>query len=262
MLLLYHGTGSTEVQLVQQKNETVWKLVKNQTVRFLRMDRSTDSADILEKTPFELWEGTNGFGDEFELLYFKPTLEKFLELRLDFQDEANRRRYRRIADALKEMNSPIRFIAVDVNSEGMDGVSTPELQITSATVERALIDFETLARSANGAVSGIDRVHTALHGYLIEVCRESGIQHSDDADIAALFSLIRQQHPKFQKHPPGIEAQRVLRGIAQVVDAMNPVRNHKSMAHPTDELLEEPEAMLAANAVRSLLHYLDMKLRQ
>jgi hypothetical protein len=33
------------------------------------------------------------------------------------------------------------------------------------------------------------------------------------------------------------------------------------MAHPTDELLEEPEAMLAANAIRSLLHYLNMKLR-
>jgi Abortive infection C-terminus len=262
MLLLYYGTGSREVQLVRQHNSTVWGLVKTQTIRFLQMDGSPDSADILEKTPFELWDGTNGFGDEFELLYFKPTLEKFLELRLDVQNDANRQRYRRIADALKEMNNPIRFIVVDVNTEDMEGVPTPELQITSATVERALTDFETLARSANGAVSGVDRVHTALHGYLIEVCKEAGISHSEDADIAALFSLIRQQHPKFQKHPPGIEAQKVLRGMAQVVDAMNPVRNRKSMAHPTDELLEEPEAMLAANAVRSLLHYLDMKLRQ
>jgi hypothetical protein len=33
------------------------------------------------------------------------------------------------------------------------------------------------------------------------------------------------------------------------------------MAHPNEDLLEEPEAMLAANAVRSLLHYLNMKLR-
>ncbi|MBZ5571988.1 MAG: abortive infection family protein [Acidobacteriia bacterium] len=261
MLLLYYGAGSREVQLVRQKNSTVWGLVKTQTVRFLRMDGSPDSAEILEKTPFELWDGTNGFGDDFELLYFKPTLEKFLELRLDAQTEANRLRYRRIADALKEMNNPIRFIAVDVNADDMEGVPTPELQITSATVERALIDFETLARSANGAVSGVDRVHTALHGYLIEVCKEAGISHADDADITALFSLIRQHHPKLQNHPPGIEAQKVLRGMAQIVDAMNPVRNHKSMAHPTDDLLEEPEAMLAANAIRSLLHYLNMKLR-
>lgn len=261
MLLLYYGTGSREVQLVRHKNSTVWGLVKAQTIRFLKMDGSPDSAEILEKTPFELWDGTNGFGDEFELLYYKPTLEKFLELRLDVQDGANKERYRRIAHALKEMNNPIRFIAVDVNTEDMEGVPTPELQITSATVERALVDFETLARSANGAVSGVDRVHTALHGYLIEVCKEAGISHSEDADITTLFSLIRQQHPQLQKHPPGIEAQKVLRGMAQVVDALNPVRNRKSMAHPTDELLEEPEAMLAANAVRSLLHYLNMKLR-
>jgi hypothetical protein len=33
------------------------------------------------------------------------------------------------------------------------------------------------------------------------------------------------------------------------------------MAHPTEELLDEPEAMLAANAVRSLLLYLNSKLR-
>jgi hypothetical protein len=52
----------------------------------------------------------------------------------------------------------------------------------------------------------------------------------------------------------------MLRGLAQIVDAMNPVRNNSSLAHPNENLIEEPEAMLAANAVRSLLHYLNMKL--
>ena len=42
---------------------------------------------------------------------------------------------------------------------------------------------------------------------------------------------------------------------------MNPVRNYGSLAHPNENPLEEPEAMLAVNAVRSLLHYLNMKLR-
>jgi hypothetical protein len=77
MLLLYYGTGSREVQLVRQQNLSVWSLVKTQTVRFLRRDGSPDSAEILEKTPFELWDGTNGFCDEFELLYFKLTLDAF-----------------------------------------------------------------------------------------------------------------------------------------------------------------------------------------
>ena len=59
MLLLYSGTGSKEVQLVRRKNATVWGLVKKQTVRFLNMDGSTESAEVLEKIPFELWDGTN-----------------------------------------------------------------------------------------------------------------------------------------------------------------------------------------------------------
>jgi Abortive infection C-terminus len=76
-----------------------------------------------------------------------------------------------------------------------------------------------------------------------------------DPLITALFGLIRQHHPKLQNHRPGVEAQKILRGMAQIVDALNPARNRKSVAHPTGELLEEPEAMLVANAVRSLLHY-------
>jgi hypothetical protein len=53
----------------------------------------------------------------------------------------------------------------------------------------------------------------------------------------------------------------MLRALATIVDTLNPLRNSKSMAHPTEELLDEPEAMLAANAVRSLLHYLNSKLQ-
>ena len=83
MLLLYYGTGSREVQLVRQKNLTVWGLVKSHAVRYLQMDGAPEPAAILQNTPFELWDGTNGFGDEFELLYFKPSLEMFLQLRLD-----------------------------------------------------------------------------------------------------------------------------------------------------------------------------------
>lgn len=38
------------------------------------------------------------------------------------------------------------------------------------------------------------------------------------------------------------------------------IRNHASVAHPIEELLEEPEPMLVINITRSILHYLDAKL--
>ncbi|MGA2431002.1 MAG: abortive infection family protein, partial [Candidatus Acidiferrum sp.] len=51
----------------------------------------------------------------------------------------------------------------------------------------------------------------------------------------------------------------VTRGLAQVVDAMNPIRNKKTLTHP-NPLLDEAEAMLAINAIRTMLHYLDKRL--
>jgi hypothetical protein len=48
--------------------------------------------------------------------------------------------------------------------------------------------------------------------------------------------------------------------FATVVDALNPVRNRGSMAHANATLLDEPEAMLVINAVRTLLHYLNAKI--
>jgi len=52
----------------------------------------------------------------------------------------------------------------------------------------------------------------------------------------------------------------IFRGMAQIIDALNPVRNKKTLAHP-NPLLDEPEAMLAINAIRTLLHYFDRRLK-
>lgn len=45
----------------------------------------------------------------------------------------------------------------------------------------------------------------------------------------------------------------------QIIDALNPVRNEKTLAHP-NPLLDEAEAMLAIHAIRTLLHYFDKRL--
>jgi hypothetical protein len=77
-----------------------------------------------------------------------------------------------------------------------------------------------------------------------------------------LFSLLRQHHPRLLSQTPGDRpVQQALRGLARVVDALNPARNESSLAHPNENLLEDPEAMLLINAIRTLLHYLDTKIR-
>jgi len=77
-----------------------------------------------------------------------------------------------------------------------------------------------------------------------------------------LFAAIRRHHPALKVSDPDAQQMtvQIFRGMAQIIDALNPVRNKKTLAHP-NPLLDEPEAMLAINAIRTLLHYFDRRLK-
>ena len=145
---------------------------------------------------------------------------------------------------------------------GAPVVESPSLRTTSEVVTRALRDVQELLR-ASGAASGVDRVHTALHGYLKAVCQDCGLTVSDDVSLTAIFKQLQDTHPAFGDLGPRTDdIVRVLRAFGTIVDALNPLRNKASVAHPNATLLAEPEAMLVVNSVRTVLHYLDAKLRR
>jgi len=144
--------------------------------------------------------------------------------------------------------------------EGASPVATPTPQISSELVSRALADAETLIQN-NGATSGVDRIHTALHGYFHAVCENENIVFPQDANLTKLFKLMRQHHPKLQNlGPRAQDIEQVLRATSAILDALNPVRNRASVAHPNSDLLGQNEAMLVINATRTMLHYFDSKL--
>jgi hypothetical protein len=152
------------------------------------------------------------------------------------------------------------FVGIASRLDGAGPVGSPKLVITSQVVERAISDAETLITS-EGATSGVDRLHTVLHGYLKAVCEQAGITFDVDATMNRLFRLIRDQHPAFSDlGPRAQDITMVMRSMASIMDAMNPIRNNASVAHPNKDLLDAPEAMLVINAARTLLHYLDAKL--
>jgi hypothetical protein len=139
-------------------------------------------------------------------------------------------------------------------------VASQNPRISKEVVARAIADAETLIR-ANGATSGVDRVHTALHGYLIAVCEDVGLSYPRNASLTQVFKVIREGHPSLQNlDPRSGDIVQVLRAAATIMDALNPVRNQATVAHPNETLLEQPEAMMVINIARTLLQYLDAKL--
>ncbi len=139
-------------------------------------------------------------------------------------------------------------------------IPSPTLQITSASVEQAIKDEETLIGSGS-PISGVDRIHTALHGYLCAVCDKINIPYAKDDSMVKLLKTLRQNHPALKNlGPRSQDIEHILQSLASIIDVLNPIRNTASIAHPNKDLLGKEEAMLVINVARTLLHYLDSKI--
>ena len=138
--------------------------------------------------------------------------------------------------------------------------SVPPVVGASEVVRRALSDADQLL-ATSGPTSAIDRLHTALHGYLKSACQNSGIPLAPDATLTQAYKVLRTQHPALQSlggHDG--EVGKILSSFASMLDALNTLRNHASVAHPNDNLIGTAEGSLAVNAVRTIFHYLNQKI--
>jgi hypothetical protein len=130
----------------------------------------------------------------------------------------------------------------------------------SDVVRRALTDADNLL-ATSGAPSAIDRLHTAMHGYLRSACRDGAIATPNDATLTQAYKALRANHPALRPTGPhDSEVGKILASFASVLDALNTLRNHGSVAHPNENLIEVAEGALVVNAVRTIFHYLNQKL--
>lgn len=144
--------------------------------------------------------------------------------------------------------------------EAVSPVDAGALTFSVEVVERALKDAEILIQESD-ATSAVDRVHTAIHGFVRGLCAREGIALPADAGLTFAFKSIREGHPAFRltgPHPE--EVQKIQRAVGAMFDAMGTIRNRGSMAHANEDLIAPEEAMLIVNLARSILHYLDSKL--
>jgi len=255
---------SQEIKFLEKITEPRYGVIKRQVIRLMEARwRNKHGIKHFDETPYELWTATNGFGDQFHVLRWNASLKDYTEMER-FMEQGNyleQDAFPDLHEAFSSVSIDLRFIIMELNmEEGVQPVAVPNPAISSETVEQALRDAETLI-GTSGAPNALDRVHTALHAYLRVVCEDAWIIAADDADITTLFSQLRQKHPKLKVANPAADKMMndVMRGLARAVDALNPVRNHNSLAHP-NPLLDPPEAMLAINAMRTILHYIDSRL--
>ena len=130
---------------------------------------------------------------------------------------------------------------------------------SSEVVQLALRDADFLIGrgDARGAVA---KTHTALHGYLRQMCDDESIVYEDKPSLPKLFKLLRENHFAFQSS--GVHQEKINnvgRGLATSIHSLNEIRNNHSDAHPNDDLLDIVDATLAINAMRTIFHYVEEK---
>lgn len=262
MIYLYHGGGASITEISGPAlPPDEWLRIRTAALRLLGARGHTQAASLLRDYAFELLGATNFFNDEFAVLRLTATLDQYVALSEVQHDTKAQQPFKVVADTIAEIGPYVRFIVMLLESEdGPLPVSAPSPQITSEAVESALADAELLLRS-RGPASAIDRVHTALHGFLRAALERGGQPASATASVPELFKRLREAHPAMRNlGARGDDSKRIVMALATVVDAATALRNNASGAHPHEETLDAPEAMLVINAARSLLHFLDHKL--
>lgn len=161
-----------------------------------------------------------------------------------------------VNNILEKYDVPFRLID-NVLTATEEHLTPPDSRSDTAesTVSRALADAKSLVGHSDAA-SAIDRAHTALHAYLIELCEGASIPIEDDVTLSKAFKLLRRSHPALTPEGPRAgDITKILQSFASAIDAFSTIRNKASLAHAND-LLEEPEATAALNSIYTIFRYL------
>lgn len=154
-------------------------------------------------------------------------------------------------------NSNVHYeIVGDQLIQNAGNVATPEFsESISTTVMRALGDAKALIGTIDSS-SAIDRAHTALHGYLVQICIDNSINLPDDPTVSKAFKELRSYHHALQASGNrSEEITRVLQSFANSIDAFSTLRNKASLSH-VNELLDVPEATATVNAMYTIFRYI------
>jgi hypothetical protein len=143
-----------------------------------------------------------------------------------------------------------------INNNDARLVAKPVPTNINENIHQALEDAETLIHHRSSA-NAYDRIHTALHSFLRQACDNNNIAYNKTDSISALLPKISTYIKSLPDDGRNDKVFNMLRSANSMLDSINYLRNHHSLSHPTEELLNEYDARFAINLVRSITTYVD-----
>ena len=143
-----------------------------------------------------------------------------------------------------------------INNDVAKLVTTPSVNNSNESVYQALADAEVLI-SERSAANAYDRMHTALHSFLRQVCKNHSIPYGSNDSINGLLPKINDHIKNQPDDGRNEKVFKMLRSANAMLDNINYLRNHHSLSHPSENLLKNNDAQFAINLARSIMTYVD-----
>lgn len=167
-MIVLHGRGGFQLldpELDKEEQETLLYNVSN----ILRGRGYLSAAGLLERVPFDIYNGTNDFNDEFCILFAQLPLPLYEEIRELSGDDEDKFAFRIIADVITEIGPYIRFVACDLTKE------TPNAKWQRSISKRMQDDAVFFNKTLPVAVCAVvNEVLTGSHATLNALFRSAG----------------------------------------------------------------------------------------
>ncbi|HDI8168686.1 TPA: abortive infection family protein [Staphylococcus aureus] len=139
--------------------------------------------------------------------------------------------------------------------ENYEVINFSQLKI-SDVVSQAIEDAESFM--SNGEYQrAFDRVHTAFHGYLIEILKKYEITVPRDENLSKLYSRIQQLIEKeIQPTELADIVKTTIRSSNGMINSLNEARNRHSLAHPNTNIIGKREAKLIIGISSTVTDYI------
>lgn len=139
--------------------------------------------------------------------------------------------------------------------EDYEVINFSQLKI-SDVVSQAIEDAESFMR--NGEYQrAFDRVHTAFHGYLIEILKRYGITAPRDENLSKLYNRIQTLiETEIQPVELADMVKTTIRSSNGMINSLNEARNRHSLAHPNTNIIGKREAKLIIGITSTITDYI------
>lgn len=224
-------------------NESIKNLISKMNISDVTLDETED---------FTYYKGYSGGWD---------TLCTFLKMKVPFDDLELFESYK---DIITQTASSIYDkqgdnVLVDTIFIPLPGdyeiINFSQIKI-SDVVSQAIEDAESFM--SNGEYQrAFDRVHTAFHGYLIEILKRYGIVAPRDESLPKLYNRIQSLiEAEIQPVELADMVKTTIRSSNGMINSINEARNRHSLAHPNKNIIGKREAKLIIGIASTVTDYI------